>query len=504
MQATETLSQGLKREFKVVVPATELETKLSSELAGLKDRVRINGFRPGKVPVAHLRRLYGQSVMAEVVQNTINEANRKIIEDNSLRLAGEPKVVLPEDKEEIEGIIAAKRDLAYSVAVELLPTFELKSLEGVELEREVAEVPASEVDEAIARVASESRPFKEKKGAAAKGDRVLIDFVGSIDGTPFDGGSSQDIRVEIGSNTFIPGFEDQLIGAKSGEERTVVTSFPENYQASHLAGKEASFAVTVKGVEAPGEVEINDELAKTIGFDSLDALKNVIRGSMERDFTLQARRKVKKLLLDALDAQYDFDLPPSLVEQEFAGVWQQVVADLKQAGRSFEDEGTTEEASKAEYRKIAERRVRLGLVLAEVGDRAGVTVTDDEVSRGVVERARQFPGQEKMVWDFYSKNPQALAEIRAPIFEEKVVDHLLAQAKVTDKTVTREELFADDEEAADGKAAKPKATKARAKKAKAEDAAADEGKDAGEAKAEAKAAPKASKAKAAKAEAAEG
>ncbi|MGI6244351.1 MAG: trigger factor [Pseudochelatococcus sp.] len=448
MQATETLSEGLKREFKVVVPATELESRLSSELAGLKDRVRINGFRPGKVPAAHLRRLYGQSVMADVVQNAINEANRKIVEDNSLRLAGEPKVSLPEDKDEIDAVIAAKRDLAFSVAVEILPTFEIKPLEGVALEREVAEIPETEVDEAIARIARESRPFSEKDGAAESGDRVLIDFVGSIDGTPFEGGTSQDVRVEIGSNSFIPGFEDQLIGATKGEERTIVTTFPENYQAAHLAGKEASFAVTVKGVETPGETVVDDEFAKGVGFDSLDALKNVIRGSLERDFEAQTRRKVKKKLLDALDGQYDFDLPPSLVEQEFAGVWQQVVADLKQAGRTFEDEGSTEEASKADYRKIAERRVRLGLVLAEVGDRAGVNVTDDEVTRGVVERARQFPGQEKAVWDFYNKNPQALAEIRAPIFEEKVIDHLLAQVTVTDRTVTREELFADEEDEA--------------------------------------------------------
>ncbi|MFC0217678.1 trigger factor [Pseudochelatococcus lubricantis] len=458
MQATETLSEGLKREFKVVVPATELESKLSSELAGLKDRVRINGFRPGKVPVAHLRRLYGQSLMAEVVQGAINDANRQIVEDNALRLAGEPKVTLPEDKEEIDAVIAAKGDLAFSVAVELLPTFELKSLEGLALEREVAEVPESEVDEAIARIARESRPFSEKDGAAEAGDRVLIDFVGSIDGTPFEGGSSQDIRVEIGSNSFIPGFEEQLIGASKDEERTIVTTFPENYQAEHLAGKEASFAVTVKAVEAPGETALDDEFAKGIGFDSLEALRNVIRGTIERDFQTQTRRKVKKELLDALDAQYDFELPPSLVDQEFAGVWQQVVSDLKQAGRTFEDEGTTEEASKADYRKIAERRVRLGLVLAEVGDRASVSVSDDEVTRGVVERARQFPGQEKAVWDYYNKNPQALAEIRAPIFEEKVVDHLLAQATVTDRTVTREELFADE----DGEEAAPAPDAAKA------------------------------------------
>lgn len=446
MQATETLSEGLKREFKVVVPATELETKLSNELAGLKDRVRINGFRPGKVPMTHLRRMYGRSVMADVVQNTINEANRKILEDNALRLAGEPKVSLPEDQAEIDAVIDAKGDLSFTVALEVLPTFELKPLEGVKLTQEVAEVADSEVDEAIARMTRESRPFSTKEGEAAEGDRVNIDFVGTIDGEAFQGGSSEGVPVEIGSGGFIPGFEEQLVGAKAGEERTITVTFPENYGAENLAGKEAQFAVKVNGVEAPGEVTVDDEFAKGFGLESLDALKNVLRESLGRDITAQSRRKLKKLLLDVLDEQYDFDLPPSLVEQEFAGVWQQVQADLQQSGKTFEDDGTTEEAAQADYRKIAERRVRLGLVLAEVGDRAEVKVTDEEVSRGVVDRARQFPGQEKIVWDYYSKNPQALAEIRAPIFEEKVIDHLLSQVEVTDKTVTREELFADDED----------------------------------------------------------
>ncbi|MDJ1156740.1 trigger factor [Chelatococcus sp. SYSU_G07232] len=471
MQATQTLSEGLKHEFKVVVPAAELETKLTSELAGLKDRVRINGFRPGKVPLGHLRRLYGRSVMADVVQNAVNEANRKIVEENSLKLALEPQVVFPESREEVEAVMEAKGDLTYTVTLEVLPTFELKDLAGVELTKEVAEVAEAEIDAAVERMAKQNRTFSAKEGKgvkAAEGDRLTIDFVGTIDGEAFDGGSAQGIQVELGSGSFIPGFEDQLVGAKEGEERTVNVKFPESYMAQHLAGKDASFAVTVKAIEAPDALKIDDELAKAFGMESLDKLKDAVRESIGRDYAAQGRRKVKKALLDALDAQYSFDLPPSLVEQEFANVWRQVEADMKEQGKTFADEGTSEDEARPEYRKIAERRVRLGLVLAEIGEKADIKITDDEVTRAVVERARQFPGQEKLVWDYYRKNPQALAEVRAPIFEEKVVDHLLAQVKVTEKTVSKDELFADDDEedASEGGEGKVKAKKASSKSKK--------------------------------------
>ena len=445
MQVTETLSEGLKREFKVVLPATELEQRLTSELSTLKDRVRINGFRPGKVPVAHLRRVYGRSVMADVVQNAVNEANRKIVEDNSLKLAHEPQVQFPESQDEVEKALDAKADLAFTVALEVLPTFEVADVSDVTLRRPVAAVSDAEINESLERMARQNVTYGPKEGPAAAGDRVTVDFVGRIDGAEFEGGKAEDIRVEIGSNSFIPGFEDQLVGVGAGDTKLVRVTFPANYLAEHLAGKEAEFDVTVKAVEAPGELKIDDELAKGFGMETLDALKDAIRGAIQRDFDAQSRRRVKKELLDALDGRYTFDLPPSLVDQEFGAVWSQVQAEMKNNGKSFADENTTEDEARAEYRRIAERRVRLGLVLAQIGERADIKVSDDEVTQALVERVRQYPGQEKQVWEFYRKNPQALAEIRAPLFEEKVVDHILSQVKVDEETVSREVLFRDDD-----------------------------------------------------------
>ena len=454
MQVTETLSQGLRREFKVVLPATELEQRLTSELSTLKDRVRLNGFRPGKVPVGHLRRVYGRSVMADVVQNAVNEANRKIVEDNSLKLAQEPQIQFPEDKDSIEKAMDAKADLAFTVALEVLPSFEIVDVSDVTVNKPVAEVTDTEVDESLQRMAKQNLPFETKDGGAENGDRVVVDFVGRMDGEEFQGGAGQDIKVELGSNSFIPGFEDQLLGAKAGDSKLVRVTFPANYTASHLAGKDAEFDVTVKEVQAPGEVTIDDEFAKGFGMESLDKLKDAVRGALQRDFDSQSRRKVKKELLDALDAKYAFDLPPTLVDQEFAAVWSQVESEMKSNGKTFADEDTTEEEARAEYRRIAERRVRLGLVLAQIGEKADIKVSDDEVTQALVERVRQYPGQERQVWEFYHKNPQALAEIRAPLFEEKVVDHLLTQVKVDESKVSKEALFGDDD---DGEADSPAA-----------------------------------------------
>ncbi len=466
MQVTETLSQGLKREFQVVLPASELEERLTSELSSLKDRVRINGFRPGKVPVAHLRRLYGRSVMADMVQTLVGEAERKIVDENALKPAGQPRYEFPEDKDEMEKALDAKADLTFKVALEVLPQFELADMSDITVRKPVAEVTDKEVDETLQRMAAQNRTFDSAEGRKAEsGDRVIVDFVGTMDGEAFEGGTAQDISVDLGSNTFIPGFEDQLVGVKAGDEKTVNVTFPVNYGAEHLAGKEASFAVTVKDVQAPAEAKIDDELAKQFGMESLDKMKEAIREAVKRDLDAQSRRKVKKALLDALDEKYDFDLPPSLVEQEFGAVWSQVMADLQNNSKTFEDDGTTEEEAKAEYRKIAERRVRLGLVLAQIGEKGEVKVTDDEVTQGLVERVRQFPGQEKQVWEFYQKNPQALAEIRAPIFEEKVVDHILTEVKVEEEKVDRDTLFSDDEDEAASEE-KPKA-KAKAAKGKA-------------------------------------
>jgi trigger factor len=446
MQVTETLSQGLKREFKVVLPATELEERLNSELTTLKDRVQIKGFRPGKVPVGHLRRVYGRSVMADVLQNAVNEANRKIVEDNGLKLAHEPQIQFPESQDEVEKAMDAKGDLAFTVALEVLPTFELADLSDVSVTKPVAEVTDAEINESLERMAKQNRSFETKDGAAESGDRVVVDFVGRIDGTEFEGGKGEDIRVELGSNTFIPGFEDQLLGLKAGDTKLVKVTFPVNYMAAHLAGKDAEFDVTVKEVEAPGALAIDDEMAKGFGMESLDKLKEAISDAIKRDFDAQSRRKVKKDLLDALDAKYSFELPPTLVEQEFTAVWSQVVGDMKSNNRTFEDENTTEDEAKAEYRKIAERRVRLGLVLAQIGEKSDIKISDDEVTQALIERVRQYPGQERQVWEFYQKNPQALAEIRAPLFEEKVVDQILSQVKVNEETVSKDVLFSDEDE----------------------------------------------------------
>ncbi len=449
MQATETLSQGLKREYQVVLPAGELAEKLDAQIASMKDKVQIKGFRPGKVPVGHLKRVYGKSIMGDVVQEAVNAAQQKILDDNKLRLAAAPKFNFPEDKGEMEKVLEASGDLTFSIAFEVLPTFEVGSFDDVEVERLVAEVSDGEIEDAIKRLVDRNRVYtaREEGAAAENGDKLTIDFVGKIGDEAFEGGTAQGVDLVLGSGSFIPGFEDQLIGAKAGEDRTVNVTFPEDYSAANLAGKDAVFDVKVTAVAAPGEQAVDDEFAKGFGFEGAEKLREAIAERLKGDHDKASREKLKRTLLDALDKRYAFDLPEELVSHEFDGIWNQLLAEQRSTGKSFEDDGTTEEAQRADYRRIAERRVRLGLVVAEVGESAGVKVTDDEVTRGIVDQARQFPGQEKLLWEYYQKNPQALAQIRAPIFEEKVIDHILGQAKVTDKTVSKEELFKpqDDE-----------------------------------------------------------
>jgi len=450
MQVTETLSEGLKRAYKVVLPAKDLAARLDGQLADMKSKARINGFRPGKVPVSYLKRVYGKSVMADVLQNAVTEANRKIVEDNKLRLAQEPKIDFPEDQAEIEKALAAEGDLAYAVSLEVLPTFEIGSFADIELERQVLKVTDEEVDEAMKRLGDRHRTFtpREEGAEAQSGDQTTIDFVGKIDDVAFEGGSGENTDLVLGSNMFIPGFEDQLLGAKAGEERKVNVTFPADYGAANLAGKAAVFDVTVKAVAAPGEVEFNDEFAKGFGMESIDKLKDAVRSNLQGEYDRVSAEKMKRALLDALDKRYTFELPQTLVDQEFEGIWRQVEAEQQRSGKTFADENTTEEAARAEYRGIAERRVRLGLLLAEVGDKAELKITDDEMSAALVERVRQFPGQEKAVWDYYRNNQEALASVRAPLFEAKVVEHIVGQSKVTDKEVSKEELMKQDEDGA--------------------------------------------------------
>lgn len=446
MQVTETAAAGLKREYRVVVPLSELADKVSERLDELKGRVQLKGFRPGKVPAAHLKRLYGKSAMAEVLEAAVREANSKIVTDNNLKLATEPKVVLPTEEGAIEGVIDGKTDLAYTVEMEIVPPITLADFKTIKIERLNAPVEDSEVDKAVQTIADQNKPFAAKEGGAENGDRITTSFVGTMDGVPFEGGSGDDVPIVLGSGQFIPGFEEQLIGAKAGESRTVNVKFPENYQAAAVAGKEASFAVTVKSVEAPGAVTLDDDFAKTLGLESLAKLKEMVRERIEREHAGASRQKLKRVLLDQLDAKHKFDPPPSLVEQEFESVWSTVENDLKQQGRTFADEGTTEEKAREEYRSIAERRVRLGLVIAEIGEKNDIKVSEDQLTQAVLAQARMVPGQEQKVWEYYRSNPGALAALRAPIFEDKVVDFLLELADVTDKQVSREELFKEEDE----------------------------------------------------------
>jgi trigger factor len=447
MQVTETLSEGLKREYKVVVPASELDAKVNARLDELKDRVRINGFRPGKVPVTHLKRMYGRSAMAEVIEATVRDTNNQIVSEHGYKLAADPKVTLPTEEGAIDQLIAGKSDLNYTMALEIVPPITLGDFKSIKLTRLAADVTDAEVEQGITRIVDQNKPYmvRPEGEKAAKDDRVTISFSGTIDGKPFEGGSGDDAVVLIGSNTFIPGFEDQLIGIGAGETRTLKVTFPARYMKEDLAGKAAEFVVTAKSIEAPGKVTADDDFAKSLGLESLAKLRDAVKDSISREHAGMSRQKLKRALLDELDKLHKFEPPPTLVGEEFDRVWKSVLSELETEHKTFADEGTTEEKAKVEYRAIAERRVRLGLVLAEIGEKNNITVTEDELSRAVMERARQFAGQEQRVWDYYRQNPQAVAALRAPIFEEKVVDFLVELAGVTDSKVSRDELYKEDD-----------------------------------------------------------
>jgi len=447
MQVKETLSEGLKREYEVVVSAADLDQRVNTKLDEIKDRVNIAGFRPGKVPMSHLKRVYGKSVMSEVIQQAVNDSNQKIVDDGKFKLAMEPKVTLAaEDEASVKQLIEGKSDLSYKVAMEILPKVEFPDFKKMKVTRPVTETTDADVEQALGKIAEANQQFEEKQGKAESGDQVVIDFKGSIDGVPFDGGTAEDAPLVLGSNTFIPGFEDQLIGVAAGDEKDVKVQFPAEYGADHLAGKDAIFAIKVKKIEKPKKATIDDEFAKSVGAENLAKLKEQVRDRIERDFKQVSRSKAKRSLLDALDESLKFQAPPSLVEQEFETVWKAVNNDLQNRKVTWADEDTTEEEAKAEYQRIADRRVRLGLAIAELGEKNNIQVSEDELTRALVEQARQFPGQEQQVWEHFRKNPQALAGIRAPLFEDKVIDFILELADVSEKKVSRDELLADDEE----------------------------------------------------------
>ncbi len=449
MEITETSSDGLKRELKVTVGASELEQRVKTRLDELKTQVNLKGFRPGKVPVDHLRKIYGRSVMAEVLEQTISEGTQKAITDRKERPALEPDISVGDDKEVMEKVIAGDADLAYTIKFEVLPDIEITDLSKLKLEKPAVEVTDKEIDKSMQRVHEDAVTYKKKDGKAEEGDQVTIDFLGKVDGKAFEGGKGEDTPVILGKAQFIPGFEEGLVGLKAGDKKTIDCKFPKEYLAKELAGKEAKFDITVQEVAAPELAKLDDEFAKKIGFDTLAGLRDAVEGKLKEDFERASRAHLKRDLLDNLDKVHKFELPASLVEREFESVWQQVASELEKAGRSFEDEDTTEEKALKEYHTLAERRVRLGLVLSEIGEKNTIKITDDEVNQALMERVQQLPGQEREVYEYYQKNPEALAELRVPIFENKVVDYILELASVKEKKVTPEELFKDTEEDAD-------------------------------------------------------
>ena len=445
MQITQTVSEDLRRQFTVTVSAADLDSRVTKRLEEMKGQVNLKGFRPGKAPVSYLKKQFGKSVMGEIVEQVVSEGSQKAIADNSLKPAIQPRI---EPVGDINEVVDGKADLSFTVTVDLMPDFTPGDVATIKVEKLVSDIDDAQVEEQITRLAENMRTFTPRgEGEAAQsGDQTVIDFAGSIDAVPFEGGTGSDFNLTLGSGQFIPGFEDQLIGTKAGDKVDVKVAFPAEYHAPELAGKDAVFAVTVKDVKSPGEAVINDELATNLGLPDLATLRERVRDQIKGEYGQASRMHLKRRILDALDTMHDFGLPPAMVEAEFNAIWAQVEAELAREGKTAADEGKTDEELRAEYRKIAERRVRLGLVLGKLGEQNGIQINADEVNRAIMSRARQFPGQEQQVFEYYAKNPNAQAEIRAPLFEDKVVDFIAELAQVTEKKVDKDTLFADPED----------------------------------------------------------
>ena len=433
MQVVQTVDEGLRRGYTITVPAAELDAKVQEKLAEAQPTVQMKGFRKGKVPLALLKRQFGPRLLGEAMQESIDGAMSRHFEESGDRPAGKPEVAVA-NQDWSEG-----QDVEVTMTYEALPAVPELDFAEIELERLVVRAADEDVDDALSALAKQAQTFEPKAAAAEDGDQVVIDFTGSVDGEAFEGGAAEDYPLVLGSGSFIPGFEKGLAGASAGEERTVEVSFPEGYQAQHLAGRDAVFAVTVKEVRAPAEAAMDDELAKRFGADDLDALKGQVRERLEAEYAGAARSVLKRRLLDALDERVSFDLPPSLVEAESRSIahqlWHEEHPEVQ--GHDHPEVDVTDE-----HRTLAERRVRLGLLLAEVGSRAEVQVSDAEMTQAVMTQARQYPGQERAFFEFVQQNAAARQQIQAPLFEDKVVDHVVEQATVTDREATKDELRA--------------------------------------------------------------
>lgn len=441
MQCTQLASEGLSRVLQVIVPKADLQAKLDAKLVEMRPQLQLKGFRKGMAPLSFLKRMYGASLMGEIIENAVQEHTDAAIKRENLRPAMTPSVHLESDPQKVA---AGEIDLQFHMHVDVMPTIELAELAGLSFERLVTPVEEEDIVAGLQELADAAKTYAEKEGAAEEGDQLILDFVGSIDGEEFPGGKAEGAPLVLGSGSFIPGFEAQLTGAAAGEERRVEVTFPTDYPSAHLAGKDAVFAVTVKEVKSPVAADFDDAFASRFGFPNIGDLRDAMRRKIDNERKAQSRLKLKRKLLDHLDSAHSFDLPGRMVEAEFQQIWAQIKADLDRGEIAPEDQDKDEATLQSEYRKIAERRVRLGLVLAEIGQRRGVMVTNDEVAQAMSAQARQYPGQEKQIVDFYRKNPEALAQLRAPIFEEKVVDSVIASSTLTDRVVPKDELFAED------------------------------------------------------------
>ena len=431
MQVTELSTEGLKRQFKIVVPAGDLSAQVDERLAELSRTAQMPGFRPGTVPVGLLKKQYGQALYGEALEQAVNQSTAKAIEDRGLRPALQPKVDLKE--------LGEGKDVEFEVAIEVLPEIGKLDFSDIELERLKAEIPEKDVDEALQRIAKANREQKpvDPPRPAQKGDAIKIDFVGSIDGVEFPGGKADDYVLELGSGSFIPGFEDQLVGAEVGKPVDVKVTFPAEYGAKELAGKDAVFKCTVKEILEFVETPLDDELAKKNNFETLDAMRKAVSDRIGQDYAQISRSMIKRQLLDKLAETHKFAVPEGLVEGEFNSIWQRI-EQAKKNGEKLEDD---EEKLRKDYQDIAERRVRLGLLLADVGRSNSIEVSPEELNQAVMREAMRYPGQERQVLEFYGKNAELKEQLRAPIFEEKTVDFILELAKVAEKTVTPEELM---------------------------------------------------------------
>jgi trigger factor len=432
MQITEISATGLKREYKVVINAAALESTVKEKLEAVRGQVNMPGFRPGKAPAALIKKQYGRALLGEAMEESVNSALQKTLEDNKLRPAMQPKVDIQTFEE--------GKDFECTIAVEVLPEIVPGDFKQIKLERLVVEPNDTEVDEFMTRLSDQQKTYEKADKVSEKGDQVVIDFSGSVDGVKFDGGTATDYPLVLGSNSFIPGFEDQLVGMKVGEQKIVKVTFPEAYGNSDLAGKPADFDCTVKEVRAAAAVTIDDEFAKRFGLQSLQELKDNIKRDLGSEYKNLSRMKMKRSLLDQLSDQHSFEVPPGMVEMEFGQIWNEISSDKARLEAEMAEEKKSEDELKAEYQKIAERRIRLGLLLSEVGRINNIEVKSEEITRAMVEQARRFPGQERQVMEYFQKNPEAAQSLRAPIFEDKVVDFIVEMASVTDKTVTKEEL----------------------------------------------------------------